>query len=90
MGFFLSSWLPLMSDKEKLKRKYYIRKRVTIMNNPKKEAVTQSERQLNQNQKIINDIITILVNNNLSISNAKEILRITMKKLDEQKITISF
>ena len=37
-------------------------------------------------QQLIDNIIRILAKNNLSISEAKEILNITSKKLDEQKV----
>ena len=51
------------------------------------EVVTIKEETAVQNkQQLINDIIRLLVNNNLSISEAKEILNITSKKLDEQKV----
>lgn len=58
------------------------------MNEKQKETAIQNEQQLNKKD-IINDIIKILANNNLSVSNAREILRITSKKLGEQRITVS-
>ena len=46
----------------------------------KEETAIPNEQQLTDN------IIRILAKNNLSISEAKEILNITSKKLDEQKV----
>ena len=51
------------------------------------EVVTiKEETAVQDKQQLINDIIRLLVDNNLSISEAKEILNITSKKLDEQKV----
>ena len=51
------------------------------------EVVTiKEETAVQDKQQLINDIIRLLADNNLSISEAKEILNITSKKLDEQKV----
>lgn len=51
------------------------------------KVVTIKEETAVQNkQQLINDIIRLLANNNLSISEAKEILNTTSNKLDEQKV----
>ena len=46
-----------------------------IQNITNKETATQNEQQLKSKQDIIKDIINLLAENNLSIDNAKEILR---------------
>lgn len=42
----------------------------------------------NSKKEIFDEIIKIISNNNLTILEAKEILRIVSKKLDNQKVTI--
>ena len=53
-----------------------------------KNTVIHEERQYSKKE-IIDDIIKILVDHNLSVSEAREILKFTSRKLGEQKITIS-
>lgn len=49
-----------------------------------KETAIQNEQQSNFKQKIIDDIIKILADNNLSIYEARELLNLTSKKLGRQ------
>lgn len=55
------------------------------MNIQNKETATQNEQQLKT--KIIDSIITVLAENNLSISESKEILYMVSKRLEFQKVT---
>lgn len=55
-----------------------------------KLTVIQDEQQSVSKKEIIDNIINILANNDLSISEAREILRVASHKLGEQKITTSF
>ncbi len=45
------------------------------MNNEKITAI-QNERQLKSNNEIVKDVIAVLVKNNLSVKQAREILRV--------------
>lgn len=56
----------------------------------KVETVIQNEQQSTSKIEIVNSIIAVLTNNDLSVSEAREILRIVSHKLGEQKITTSF
>lgn len=54
----------------------------------RKETAIHNEQQPKSKQEIIDDIIKILVDNNLTIANAKEILYSTSKKLYQQPVKI--
>lgn len=56
------------------------------MNRSQKETAIQDEQQLKEKQEIINDIINILAENNLTIAEAKEILYTTSKKICNQTV----
>lgn len=56
-----------------------------IQNNNNKETATQNEQQLKT--KIIDSVIAILAENNLSISESKEVLYMASKRLELQKVT---
>ena len=56
----------------------------------KKETAIQDEQQLNPKLKIINDIIKVLDDNNLSISESREILNNASKKLGQQTVRVSY
>ncbi len=55
-----------------------------------KETAVQSERQSKPNNEIVKEIIAVLVENNLSVSQAREILRVASKELGNQKITSTY
>jgi len=55
------------------------------MNIQNEETATQNEQQLKT--KIIDNIISILSENDLSISESKEILYMVTKRLESQKVT---
>jgi len=57
------------------------------MNTTNETVTISNEQQLNS--KIIDVIIDILANNNLSIADAKNILYVTSKKLSQQKVKSS-
>lgn len=59
------------------------------MDNLKKETAIQNEQQLNGNEEIVSSIIDILANNNLSITEAKNILYATSKKICQQLVKAS-
>lgn len=50
------------------------RKRDIYMDNEKKETAIRNEQQLNEREEIVNSIINILAKNNLSITEAKNVL----------------
>ena len=56
------------------------------MNIENNETAIQNEQQFKSKQKIINDIITLLAENNLTISESNEILHMTSKKLCQQTV----
>jgi len=53
-----------------------------------KETAIQNEQQLKPKQEIINNIIEILVNSNLTITDSKDILYETAKAIYNQKVTL--
>lgn len=55
-------------------------------NEIQKETAIQNEQQLKSKKDIVDNIINVLANNNLSIIEAKEILRTVSHKLGEQKV----
>lgn len=59
------------------------------MNTHNEETTVQDEQQFKFKKEIINDIIKILANNNLTIADAKDILYATSKKICKQKVLIS-
>lgn len=59
------------------------------MNELQKETAIQNEQQSKSNKEIIDSIIEILANNNYTITEAREILHITSKKLGNQTVTLS-
>lgn len=54
-----------------------------------KETVIQNEQQLKTKQEIINDIIEMLANNNLTITDSKDILYETSKMICKQIVRVS-
>lgn len=62
----------------------YLGKESEQMNTTNKTVAISNVQQLNS--KIIDSIIDILANNNLSIADAKNILHATSKKLSQQKV----
>lgn len=59
------------------------------MNTTQKETAIHSEQQQKTKQEIVNDIINILAGNNLTITDAKDILYTTSKAICRQKVRIS-
>lgn len=59
------------------------------MNIENSETAIQFEQQSNLKQEIINNIIALLAENNLTISEANEILHMTSKKLCQQTVKVS-
>ena len=59
------------------------------MDELQKETAIQNERQSKSNKEVIDKIIQLLAENNLTITDAREILRITSRKLGEQIIRFS-
>ena len=59
------------------------------MNIQNKETAIQNEQQSKSKQKIINDIIKILANNNLSITDSKNVLYETSKVICSQIVRVS-
>lgn len=58
------------------------------MNTQNKESATQNEQQqINTKQEIINDIIKILAENNLTIADSKDILHETSKEICNQTVS---
>lgn len=55
-----------------------------------KETAIQNEQQLKTKQEIIDDIINVLADNNLTITDAKEILYETSKVICKQTVKSSF
>ena len=60
------------------------RKGNIYMDNEKKETAIQNEQQLNEREEIVNSIINILAKNNLSITEAKNVLYVVSKKICQQ------
>lgn len=60
------------------------RKRDIYMDNEKKETAIRNEQQLNEREEIVNSIINILAKNNLSITEAKNVLYVVSKKICQQ------
>lgn len=56
-----------------------------IQNNTDNKTATQNEQQLKT--KIIDSVIAILAENDLSISESREVLHMISKKLELQKVT---
>lgn len=54
------------------------------MDNEKKETAIRNEQQLNEREEIVNSIINILAKNNLSITEAKNVLYVVSKKICQQ------
>lgn len=59
------------------------------MNIQNKETATQNEQQPKSKETIINDIIKILADNNLTITNSKDILYETSKVICRQVVKVS-
>lgn len=57
------------------------------MNTQNKEPATQNEQQIKTKQEIINDIIKILAENNLTIADSKDILHETSKEICNQTVS---
>ena len=53
-----------------------------------KETDIQNEHQSNWKRKIVDEIINILADNNLSIVESRDILYIVSKKLGQQKVKV--
>ena len=58
-------------------------------NEIQKETAIQNEQQSTSKRKIVDEIIQILADNNLSIAEAREILNIASKKLGKQTVRVS-
>lgn len=54
-----------------------------------KEATVQNEQQPNKKQLLVNEIINLIASKELSISEAREVLRVTSLKLGNQKVTLT-
>lgn len=59
------------------------------MKDTNKETAVQNEQQLKLKQEIIDDIIKILADNNLTIVDSKNILYETFKSICQQKVMFS-
>lgn len=59
------------------------------MDNEKKETAIQNGQQLNEKESVVNSIIDILAKNNLSITEAKNILYAASKKMCRQIVKSS-
>lgn len=59
------------------------------MNELQKETAIQNEQQQKSNKEIVDNIIKILAENNLTITDAREILQITSKRLGKQTVRFS-
>lgn len=62
---------------------------MNIQNDTKNKTVIQDERQSKSKQKIINDIIKILAENNLTITDSMDILHATSKTIYKQTVRVS-
>ncbi|MBD5537864.1 MAG: hypothetical protein HDQ99_19875 [Lachnospiraceae bacterium] len=60
-----------------------------VQNNTNNKTAIQNEQQLKTKELIVNDIIKILANNNLTITDSKDILYETSKKICEQTVRVS-
>ena len=60
-----------------------------IQNNNNNKTATQNEKQLKDKAIIINDIIKILADNNLTITDSKDILYETSKAICRQTVKVS-
>lgn len=54
-----------------------------------KETAIQDEQQLKSKQDIINEIIKIISENNLTVNEARKILQFASHKLGNQQVTVS-
>lgn len=54
-----------------------------------KEATVQNEQQPNKKQLLVNEIINLIASQDLSISEARDVLRVTSSKLGKQKVTLT-
>lgn len=59
------------------------------MSELQKETAIQDEQQFKSKKEVIDNIIEILANNNYTITEAKNILHMTLKKLGEQIVRFS-
>ena len=59
------------------------------MSELQKETAIQNEHQQKSNKEIVDKIIALLADNNLTITDAREILQITSKKLGKQIVRFS-
>lgn len=59
------------------------------MNELQKETAIQNEQQQKSNEEIVDKIIALLADNNLTITDAREILQIASKKLGKQIVRFS-
>lgn len=62
---------------------------MNIQNDNINKSAVQNERQSKSKQEIINDIIKILSNNNLTITDSKEILHQASKVICQQVVKVS-
>ena len=59
------------------------------MENKEKNTAIQNEQQCNKKQLLVNEIIDLIVSKDISVSDAREVLRVVSVKLGKQKITSS-
>ena len=59
------------------------------MNNKTKNTAIQNEQQCSKKQLLVNEIINLIASKDISISDAKDVLRATSAKLGKQKVTLS-
>lgn len=59
------------------------------MNIEKENTAIQNEQQCNKKQLLVNEIIKLIASKDISISDARKVLRVVSEKLGEQKVTSS-